>query len=477
MSENDFSGMTNDHKYNDQSAAVDVNTLDQYVFMDYAFSGTGGFRDGTFLVPHTSERFYTPRRKLAFYKNFVQPIISATIDPVFSDDIPRKINGDSIYNIDHPYSVFCRDCDNGGQSLQEFMSQTMLKAQLHSVTFVVMDNFGPDEIPRTLAEASATRRMPYIYNQPAWTVVDHQIDPFGRLISIAFEDEPLVVEMDGKKKTLKRTRTYTSSNIIIERESEREGQPPVIEQKAAHGLGVVPVIPVIMGNRTDRRSLLVEPKFYDLAKINHTIFNVDTEVRWLERCQNFSLLYLQGMQPSDFETGPTNVLFIPEGVSMSPGYLSPDVGVQAQMREHAAELREDLYRIAQQNGVVGVKQALSGVSRSYDFVAHENVLKRTAVKSAALEYATADLYKRYTGIQFTYQVEYQTDFAPTTTTEEINLLEKVYGFEGLPVAMQVAVLRRLADVMFYDNDRDHDMITEELNKILTSDPNPEEEEV
>ena len=68
-------GGTADPNTSDSHVYTSLHTVNQYDFMDNAHDGTGGFRDGRYLVPHSRETFYTKRRELSFYKNFVRDVV------------------------------------------------------------------------------------------------------------------------------------------------------------------------------------------------------------------------------------------------------------------------------------------------------------------------------------------------------------------------------------------------------------------
>ena len=149
--------------YSQAIGYVDTNKLNPYLFCSHAYEGDAGFRDGNYLIPFERELFYPKRKTFSAYRNFVKPIINAIVDPVFSSKIIRETENDL-------FQEFIYNCDNKGTDLHYFSKEIATLARLHGVCFVVMDNFS--EVPDTRSEAIAQRKLPYIYIQKAYNVVD-----------------------------------------------------------------------------------------------------------------------------------------------------------------------------------------------------------------------------------------------------------------------------------------------------------------
>jgi hypothetical protein len=343
---------------------ISVNNVNVYEFMDHAYHGTGGFRDGTFLVPHSREMFYDSRRDLAFYKNFVKPIIRAMIEPVFSKEAARTVEPTN-----NKFQEFIADCDNAGTSLQSFMEDALITARLHGVVFIVVENFPMEEQPETEEAVVEARLFPYIYQRTARQVEKYQLDKFGGLLSITFREADVIVVKNGaevvESRYLKWTSTYSEEYTLNEKNEI------TVITKNEHNLGVLPVIPIFTMRRKDKNSLLIDPPLYDLAKLNLTIFNKDSEIREIERSQGFSLLYVQSDTQGNLTIGSNNVLFVPMAATIPPGFASPNPAIQTNLMLNATSVREDLFRLAEQNGVIGVQQAKSGLALSWEFFAHE----------------------------------------------------------------------------------------------------------
>lgn len=467
---------------------VDINTVNVYDFMDHAESGGDGFRDGTYLVPHDREMFYNSRRRLAFYKNFVKPILRAMVDRALSEQAPRRVEEDNASGnaLDGLYfNGFLEDCDGGGGHIQSFTRQVVEKARLHGVTFVVMENFPQDAQPPTKMEAAQMRAYPYVYMQAAQTVDDYKTDRFGNLLRIAFrEPDAIVTNASGDKDREKRVRVWDTMAVRVMKVTSSEGakryEPVEGEEPVEHGLGVVPVYACIAGRKKSPRNLLVDPPLYDLARINHAIYNKSSEMREIERAQEFAVFYMQTADPGNVTIGTHNFLALPMETNIAPGYASPDSATMSELRENETALREDLFRIAEQQGVTGITDQ-SGVSKQWDFAAQESVLKTTSAVATAFEAWCAAMFKRWTGEQFFYMVEYPFDFAPADKSGEVETLDKL-SMMGFPPKATALIKEKAFRAQMADQDQSAvdeavQEIREEAENATTVNKPPSEEEV
>lgn len=428
---------------------VNIQSVNIYEFMDHSLNGTGGYRDGSYLISHDREMNYDSRRSMAYYRNFIRPILRAMIEPVFTEEALRVIkdeNGNVVE--DTMLNGFTEDCTNTGTEIQEMTQEVLEYTRLHGVVFVVMDNFSDQ--PKTEAEAIDSRIYPYIYIKTANQVKKDNgflTDNFGKLEWICFTD----------KKDEKGNQLYRKWNKIESVLINDKNEP--IETPKPHNLGVVPVVSVYGTKRKCLDEILVDPPLYDLAKINFTIFNKDSEIRDQERAQGFSVFYLQSDTPGNITLGNKNVLFIPKDCTQVPGYASPDYNILKGLQDSGEKLREDLFRMAEQSGVTGVQSGQSGISLEWDFFAHASVLKKTSSLAEAFEEAIAELFNLYTKQSYIYEVEYPEDFSPNNQAKQFDVYDKAMQLD-LTSLMKAKLREKIARLLFYDIEE------EEIKKII-----------
>lgn len=456
----------------DRTTAKRIETLDNHVFMDHAYNGTHGFRDGTYLVPHKREMYYITRRKTSFYRNFFKPIVRAMLDPVFGEDIERVVTANGSDASNDPnlmFNVFIEDCDNSGNSLHSFTHTTVEDAIVKGVSFVVMDNFSEEEQRDLSAQDAIDERiMPYVYMRKISDVLSYKTDRFGKLESITFHDvadeNDYIRPIDSTNKTQKpaRFRRFDENTVVVLEESKgQDGKMVLVPVETyEHNLGEVPVYPVITTNKEEPGNLRVDPPLYDLAKMNWAVFNKDSEIRELERNTMFPIFYIFTDDLKSITLGTSNVLQVPTQATKEPGFAAPPAEIVEALDKNRQELVSDLYRIAQQNGVTGVTEQ-SGVAKQWDFAAHEEVLRKISQTAADLELWVADMFKKYTEEEFEYSPQYPYDFAPNDSQGELDKIDQVIDMN--PGVTATKELKK--DAVRIQLDRPSDKMEEIYNEI------------
>lgn len=430
---------------------TNIATVSPYIFMDHSYFGTGGYRDGTYLIPFSLESAYQERRGLAHYKNYVRPVIDAMITPVFNESAIRTIEPNNSM-----FEAFLNNVDAAGTRMQPFAKVVMTQLRRHGISITVMDNYSSTAQPRTVADAVSDRVYPYIYNRSAHAVESYECDDFGNLKWIMFREPDAVYQLSGKTVRESRYRKWTetqsqlltksnNSNIILPSNYTKSDYRVIAT--ASHNLGIVPVIILYSDNKEDRSTLLPDPPLYDIARINYQIYNMSAEIRDQERAQAFSVFYCQGVPPQDLAVGVNNYINIPESSSISPGYASPDWQIVNGLIGHEDKLRQDIYTIAEQNGVTGVKEASSGIALQWQFIGHESTLKDTSLLASAFESRVANLFKLYTNQQFDYTVRYKDSFSPVSIDNKIDRYAKLLNIRGLNGRLVKLIDTRIAELL------------------------------
>lgn len=433
----------------DANSYANIAAVNKYLFMDHAYFGTGGFRDGTYLIPHTRELFYNTRKQISSYKNYVKPILRALVEPVFTEEAPRTLTNKNGTPITSPtmWGGFLENVDNAGTAMQDFAEKMIGAVRRHGVSFVVMDNFPEELQPAAVEQAISTRTYPYVYQKFAWEVEGYSVDKFGHIREITFRIE----DAEENDDVIKQYRKWTDEYSVVLRRNERTGVYEEHGSRLFHNLGVVPVIAIYSSLKEDLSEVLVDPPLYDLARLNHMLYNRDSEIRDLERAQAFSILVIQADQAGDYTISPYNAIIISTQSTIPPQFISPNPEILTALRENNEALREDLFRIAEQSGVVGVASAKSGIAIQWDFYAHESQLKKTAKLATDMEHSIATLFQLYTGEQFEYTVEYPSDFQPGNVLSVVDTFKKILDL-GIPEKFKAVLFEKLARIVMSDMD-------------------------
>ena len=401
-----------------------ILSVNPYEFMEHTYYGTGGYRNGTYLINHQRESYYDSRREYSSYRNFMRPIIRSLIEPVFTEKAKRVVLDANQNDMSGTlFSGFIDDCDNNGTSLQEFTEDVLTNARLLGCTFVVMDNF-PDHSPDKQT-ALDNRIYPYLYQVKPQGVKDYSVDKFGKITSITLEDDPLITKHGFSITKEDRYRLWTDTYSVLLKK-DNSGTYTEVEARVEHGLGVIPVIPVYIGKKKSQSDILVDPPMYDLGRLNCSLYNKDSEIRDLERSQAFAIFFLQTEEGGNVTLGSHNALFLPMETTIPPGFASPDPSIMTTLADSCEKLRESIFMIAEQNGVQGVRSAKSGIAIQWDFFAVESQLKKTSKVATDFELALSNLFKLYTNEEFEYIVEYPSDFQPGNQGEVLDTYKKVF---------------------------------------------------
>jgi len=107
-----------------------------YQLLRDAYFGDGQFEGGGALVKHERESAgnYVKRRALAYYLNYTGPIVNASVDPIFRNEIKRE------YNDTAKFKMFLDDADRTGADLQNYIRRLAVMAKLYGVVYVVVNN-------------------------------------------------------------------------------------------------------------------------------------------------------------------------------------------------------------------------------------------------------------------------------------------------------------------------------------------------
>lgn len=466
----DEGGGTNDASTEQTWNYRSVVTENQYAFVTASHDGTGGYRDGTYLIPHEREMFYNKRRETSFYKNWLRPIIRAMVEPVFDERVLHTVVSaldPDAESVSEMLESFAKDCDGGGNSLQSFMQTTVRYARLHGTCFVVMDNLIADDIPVLQIDAIDRRAFPYVYrclaNQLYRGTQDgdqyragYKVDARGELEWIVFQTDDDLTDRRSKARWLLWDRSR-----VVQMKMSSNRLTEIKQTERIHGLGRVPVIVVRAVDPDDIRLLLIDSPVYDLARACHSLYNRDSEVRFQERAQGFSVFYMQTDAPSSaFTVGNKTILFVPTEASMPPGFASPNPAILSGLVDNAEKLREDIFRLAEQSGVTGVKSGASGVAIQWDFFAHESVLQKTAEIARTATAAIGALFGLYVNDGVSLKADYPTDFQPNEAEKELKLYDTYIHLGGVPPSGVALAIEKATRLVFSDED------TERVNAVV-----------
>lgn len=235
-------------------------TVNKYKLLDDAYRGSGGFENGDYLVPFPVEKAdkYARRQDLAYYINFIKPIIDSHVNPIFKSDPVRD-------NMTDTFKLFLKNVDGNNTTLTRFMKKAAIRAKLHGVEFIVIDAPKVDPtIKLTKKKIAEERLYPYLYLVSPSQVSKYSRDKFGRLISITYTVQNETVDENGETVTV--TEIWTWTDTVCKKTVNKE------TETFQNTIGKIPVIPLYgVLNATD--DLIPQSDLYGIARSSYTLYN------------------------------------------------------------------------------------------------------------------------------------------------------------------------------------------------------------
>lgn len=381
------------------SAIDPILGLEDYQFLADAYYGSGGFKDGNYLVKHPREtpEKYQKRKELAYYLNYVAPVVNSHVNPVFLKEPEREWQENKLF------STFTEDADTLGTSLTRFMKRAGLIAKLQAVAFIVIDNAA--EQPGNMADVLKQRALPYVYIVQRSQVKSYKTNKAGRLIELTYT---VASETSESGQAALETWTWTTSSWTC---LHADGK----EKTGDHQLGRLPIVP-LYAKPYEPGKVLPQSEFYAIARANKRLYNLCSEIDELIRNQAFNILtYPMGESQTEDDvkeivTGTENALPYDGQLSNSPGFIAPDSAPLEQLRQERKDLITEIYRMAELSHVTGVETKNSGVAKQWDFQNTNQVLADFALNCEDSEREIARVFELWTNTRVALYSNYSDEF-------------------------------------------------------------------
>ena len=387
----------------------------KYKLLDDSYRGTGGYEDGTYLVPHPREKEdkYLRRKQLAYYTNFVKPVVDAQVNPIFKQE-PNRQNITSLYN------VFINNVDGNDTTLTRFMKKAAIRAKLHGVEFIVMDMSEiADSSVVTKKDVIDKRLFPYLYLISPSNICDYAIDKFGRLIYIKYTVRNVIVDDVGNKKEVQETFAWTNVFCI----KEVDGNTV----KVPNPIGEIPIIP-IYGAINNSDDFIPQSDVYAIARTNLALYNSTSELRERNRAQAFSILTYPLAEDDDYESGAESINVGVSDILMyrsggeSPAFITPPADPSNVILSEISFMIQQIYRMANMKDTQTISQYnVTGIAKEYDNQNLYQVILELAQGLQKAEYKIARIFASYTNENLgNISVVYNNEFGVVDTTSALN---------------------------------------------------------
>lgn len=388
----------------------------KYKLLDDSYRGTGGYEDGTYLIAHPREKEdkYKRRQQLAYYTNFVKPVVDAQVNPIFKQE-PNRQNTSSLYKL------FINNVDGNDTSLTRFMKKAAIRAKLHGVEFIMMDMAEVDESSViTNKDVVEQRLFPYLYLVSPSNIIDYAVDKFGRLIYLKYMVSNMSIDESGNKNMFDEVYTWTESYCI----KEVGGKTT----KVLNTIGEIPVIP-IYGAINNSDDFIPQSDVYAIARTNLALYNATSELRERNRAQAFSILTYPLAEDDDYESGSeainvgvNDVLMYRSGRS-SPAFITPPASPSDVILSEISFMIQQIYRMANMKDNQTVSQYnVTGIAKEYDNQNLYQVILELAQGLQKAEYKIARIFNKYTNESKSnnLSIVYNNEFGVVDTTSALN---------------------------------------------------------
>lgn len=425
---------------------MDLARASAYDLLWDSYYGTGGFQTGDYLVKHKREKDenYRERKVIAYYLNYVRPVVNSHVDPVFRTEPAREWQG--------PGSVlwekFISDVDKNGSSLTRFMKRAGLIAKLMGVAFIVLDNF--KEHTLNVSEAISSRTLPYTYIVSPNRVTSFLTDQYGNLASITYTEQ----DQEGQVNY----RTWTSKGWIL-----KDSDGKVVEE-GKHPLGRVPVIP-LFSRPMNQGEMLPISEFYPIAKTNARLFNLCSELDEILRNQAFAVLIYPdtGKGISSLTLGPNNALgFDGENSRHTPAFIAPPADPSNLLMAQIDRLVKEIYRMAMLTHVTGVQEQKTGVAKAWDFEQTNTALTDFADNCEGVEIEMAKVFSLWVNQDLAYQCNYSDDYSIQDVEQELKEATQALDMQ-IGGRFDVEVKKKVTAIYLQDlPTEDYDAVIEDI---------------
>lgn len=399
-----------------------------YRFLLDAYLGTGGFADGSYLIPYPreTEEKLKRRRELAFYPNFVKKIVDTFVNTVFSTPPARK-------DLPDEYTAYIQNTDRKNTYIDEFMKNLLRLSLIYGSVFVVIDK------ENTQARTRAEESLPYAVVLTPDAIENIEADEFGNITSITI-------------KTTYGFLTFTEEDWIKSKDKDLK---QVIEQ-GKHALGKLPVIHVSWRESLLPTEIPVQPFILEIARLNRDLYNAISELREILRATTFpvftlpvkDLNTLEEIRRQGITVGTENVIiYNPEGGGR-PDYIAPSPEPIKVYLEYINMLIELIYKSVNLEFVLGTSQQKSGVALEFEFQDLNRMLSGFASRMEAIEYQIADLVMRWYDKEFDGVINYKKEFSFRDVERELKLAYDALSLNISPtfeIELKKNIVRLLLD--------------------------------
>lgn len=406
----------------------------RHQFLEDAYTGQGGFLGDvpltdnykgnqnnnpyTWLTPDSTELQFLSRAKNTELYNMFSRFINSRIGPIFAgDEIKTITTQNGVVRGNDKFNDFVSDCTGTGMTFAEFQETELTDADVHGVSYVAMD-------------MTSGRELPVVYNYSALSLDTSSIvtDTDKKLVAIAF--------LSGEHRVKgvsypKRIKYYMEDGYchVVEQYEDAENQWFDIETPKNTGVDEMIVFPHFTDKRKAGQYYKETPESYNVARCTTDIWNKLSWTMWNLKLHGFPIFYAYNVKGISRSLGHIiSLTTSADGTAVPPpNFASPDTAGLQRCFEALEYLEKQARQIMREYGVImeesATSQAQSGESKTFDFWATNETLKKSVKKLRVLDAWVYKMFNKYTGRgdEWEYKRYYPEDFTPRTEHAIVDL--------------------------------------------------------
>jgi hypothetical protein len=375
-------------------------------FIEDACYGTGGFADGSYLIPFRLEMEseigiqgvsakYRDRMAIADYDRFAGHICGAPWDLIVSQ---RTFRWDSA---DDRVNAFWEDCDGKGTRLLDFAEYPHLQARRYGTAVCIVDREAAEL--RSEAENLDPANAPYVYSFPTYFVMDWRFGEDGDLEYLVF-----AIPEEGQSDVFGQVtvRVWTEESVTTFRPSKQRTRAKGTDDffmldTRPNPVGMVPA--VLWYNELPSPGRFLAPsEMYDVAKKGQTYFNLESEAREIQRKCASPFLYIPVKDSNEYDAEPfvigSETAITGDGTG-APQWIQPNLSVLAEIREQQKKKKDEAYGDAGLRALVAdIIKTSSGLHAEVEFSKTERRVARHSSMGEMVCTRLTILVLRYLGM-------------------------------------------------------------------------------
>jgi hypothetical protein len=370
--------------------------------------------------PRESQDMFDVRVKRGYYYNYCASVVDLVVAYLFHAPIER-LPGDAI---ESDVDALYQDADFSGTSYVNFMQDVATSAQIYGHCGVLVDAPQADEI-----ESEAVRQeqgiRPYLTVVLPTQIKDWELDRHGNFKWVKIE---LVGESDREFRaeaggTLRRFVIWNRKGWEAWDVND-DDQTATMVGDGEHSLGEVPLV-ICYNEKAKNHRWFGSSQLRDIADINIAILNWsslgDEEIA--ERCLNI-LTMEGGGNDSPEILGHHNILEYSTGAK-PPEYLTPGDTPLKLIGEWIDRAKDEIFRLSKlsgSTGLLGVREATSGIAYAYEFNETNQSLGKKAEGMEQCEIAVHRLVSKWLRKEWDGKVAYPREFGVDDFLMEFQIL-------------------------------------------------------